>query len=135
MLRNRHNTDLINKYVLKMEEFDFAFNKIKERESVTDINEILQSLERNQVYLMSFFRFPVIGKFSEIALWLRISRVSQPKKILQTCRENWAILSGNYEILQILSKHFILTKKSKPFSQKILQFKPGRNGFIAVKNV
>jgi hypothetical protein len=49
MLRNRHNTDLINKYISKMEEFDHAFNKIKERESVTDISEILQSLERNQV--------------------------------------------------------------------------------------
>ena len=31
-------------------------------------------------YLMSFFRFPVIGIFSDIALWLRISRVSIPKK-------------------------------------------------------
>ena len=31
-------------------------------------------------YLMSFFRFPVIGKFLEIALWLRISRISRPKK-------------------------------------------------------
>jgi hypothetical protein len=49
ILRNRHHTDLINKYILKMEEFDHAFNKIKERESVTDISEILQSLERNQV--------------------------------------------------------------------------------------
>ena len=31
-------------------------------------------------YLILFFKFPVIGKFSEIRLWLRISRVSQPKK-------------------------------------------------------
>jgi hypothetical protein len=31
-------------------------------------------------FLMSFIRFPVIGKFSEIAPWLRISRLSQPKK-------------------------------------------------------
>ena len=41
---------------------------------------------------MVFFGFAVIGKFSEIALWLRISRVSQPKKTPQICRENCAIL-------------------------------------------
>jgi hypothetical protein len=43
---------------------------------------------------MSFFRVPVIGKKSEIAFWLRISQVSQPKKnaFPQICRGNWVIL-------------------------------------------
>ena len=46
------------------------------------------------VNLMSFFRFLLLEKFSEIALWLRISRVSQPQKnaVPEIQRENLAIL-------------------------------------------
>jgi hypothetical protein len=38
---------------------------------------------------IAFFGEYLVGKFSEIALWLRISRVSQPKK-------NPAILQGEF---------------------------------------
>jgi hypothetical protein len=33
-----------------------------------------------------------VEKFGEIVLWLRIWRISQPKKIPKILRENWAIL-------------------------------------------
>jgi hypothetical protein len=68
-------------------------------------------------YLMSFFRFLLQEKFGEIALWLRISRVSQPKKnaVPKIRRENWAIL----EKLQD-SANFRETFYS---TQKILQFR------------
>jgi hypothetical protein len=70
---------------------------------------------------MSFFRFYPLRKFSEIALWLRISRVSQLKKnaVPQIRKENWAIL----EQLQDLANSkptFHSTQKSKSLFQKNL---------------
>ena len=49
---------------------------------------------RKQVYLMSFFTKALLEDISEIALWLKIFRVSQPKKnaVPQIRRGNFAIL-------------------------------------------
>ena len=72
---------------------------------------------------MSFFRFLLLGKFSEIALCLKISRVSDPKKnaVPEIRRQNWAIL----EKLQDSAK-----SKPKFFStKKILQFRYGQSTY------
>jgi hypothetical protein len=78
---------------------------------------------------MSFFRFLLLRKFSEIALWLRISGVSQPQK-------NPLNLQGEFggRILAISEKStnsqstFHSTKKTKACSKKILPFKGAGTG-------
>ena len=72
---------------------------------------------------MSLFRFPEIAKFSEIAQWLRISRVSQPQKKSRKFAGRIRRFLRNCEIGQILRKYFILLKKTKRCSKKILQFR------------
>ena len=64
---------------------------------------------------MSFFRFLLLGKFSEIALWLRISRVSQPQKNPANLKGEFGDSCNRQEIGQILRQHFILGKKILPF--------------------
>jgi hypothetical protein len=68
----------------------------------------------------------LIRKFSEIALWLRISRVSQPQKNPANLQGEFGDFCKSCDSLQILSPHFILPKKTKPSSKKILPFRTGR---------
>ena len=72
---------------------------------------------------MSFFRFLLLGKLSEIALWLRISRVSQPQKnaVPEIRVENRAILeklqdSANFR------ETFNSTERNKSLLPKNLTF-------------
>ena len=67
---------------------------------------------------MSFFRFPVIGKFSEFALRLRISRVSQPQKILQIAGRIWRFLQNLRQSANSQSTFNSTQKKKKSFIGK-----------------
>jgi len=46
IIRNRERTFTLGNYVQRMESFDFAISHIKNKESVPDLEEIIQTLER-----------------------------------------------------------------------------------------
>ena len=67
---------------------------------------------------MSFFRFTVVGKFSEIAKWLRISRVSQPQKNPANLKGEFGDSCKSWDGLQILGKRLGVPKKQKLVPKK-----------------
>ena len=75
---------------------------------------------------MSFFRFPVLKIFSEISLWLRISRVSQPQKnaVPKIFRENLAILAIIEKSANSQSTFNSAQKKNKSLLPKNLTHGP-----------
>jgi hypothetical protein len=69
---------------------------------------------------MGFFRFLVIGMFYEIVIWLRIFELRRPKKNPANLKAEFGDSCKSCGSLRILSQDFILPKKAKACSQKIL---------------